>query len=166
MNAIQKFTSTICDHDVTVSTMMVGDAPWFCAKDVATALGYGNPWQAILHNVDEEDRAQLKDVKPLPDRGLLQRKEGAQGFISESGLYSLIMASQKPTAKAFQRWVTRDVLPSIRKTGQYTINAQPEVTKKRVALEIVEFDERINSSKRRCIDGGYTAVEASWVAHC
>ena len=57
---IQKFTSTICNHDVIVSTMMVGDTPWFCARDVTTALGYANPWQTIIHKVDEGDGAQLK----------------------------------------------------------------------------------------------------------
>ena len=62
MNAIQKFTSTICDQDVTVSTMMVGEAPWFCARDVAAALGYANPQQAIRAHVDDEDRAQFKDL--------------------------------------------------------------------------------------------------------
>ena len=52
---------------------MVNDEPWFRAKDVATALGYAKPWQAVIHNVDEEDRAQLKDFKPLPGRGLLEQ---------------------------------------------------------------------------------------------
>ena len=159
MNAIQKFTNTICDQDVTVSTMMVGDTPWFCAKDVGAALGYANPRQAILHNVDEQDRAQLKDLMGLPHSPIPEYHEGAQVFISESGLYSLIMTSQKPTAKAFQRWVTRDILPSIRKTGQYTMNAATEVTKKREELEVVEIEERIQSAneriesaKRRCIE--------------
>ena len=69
------------------------------------------------------------------------------------------MASHKPTAKAFQRWVTRGVLPSIRRTGQYTMNAATEVTKKREELEVVEIEERIQSAseriesaKRRCIE--------------
>ena len=76
MNAIQKFTNTICDHGVTIPTTMVGDAPWFCAKDVATALGYANPWQAISHNVDEEDRAQLKDLRLLSGSIMLEHDEG------------------------------------------------------------------------------------------
>ena len=73
MNAIQKFTNTICDHDATISTTMVGGAPWFCAKDVATALGYANPRQAVRHNVDEQDCTQLKDFKGLPDSLLLEQ---------------------------------------------------------------------------------------------
>ena len=154
---IQKFTSTICDNDITVAAVMVDGAPWFCAKDVATALGYANPQQAVRHNVDDADRAQLKDLRVLCGSTQPEHNEGAQAFISESGLYSLILASQKPAARAFQRWVTRDVLPSIRKTGQYTI--QPEVTKKRVALEIVELDERIKGSKRRCIEEGTLSLQ-------
>ena len=55
---IQRFHHT---HDVSVATTMVNDEPWFRAKDVAAALGYANPHQAIRHNVDERDRSQLKD---------------------------------------------------------------------------------------------------------
>ena len=62
---VQKFTSTICDNDITVAAVMVDGAPWFCAKDVATALGYANPQQAVRHNVDDADRAQLKDLRVL-----------------------------------------------------------------------------------------------------
>ena len=76
MNAIQKFTSTICDQDVTVSTIMVGEAPWFCARDVAAALGYANPQQTICHNVDEEDRAQLKDLMVLSHSTIPEYHEG------------------------------------------------------------------------------------------
>ena len=83
---IQKFTNTICDNDITVAAMMVDGAPWVCAKDVATALGYANPRQAIIHNVDEQDRAQFKDLGSLRDRPLPEYHEGAQAFISESGL--------------------------------------------------------------------------------
>ena len=62
---IQKFTNTICDNDITVAAVVVDGAPWFCAKDVATALGYANPQQAVRHNVDDADRAQLKDLRVL-----------------------------------------------------------------------------------------------------
>ena len=92
MNAIQKFTSTICDQDVTVSPIIVGGAPWFCARDVAAALGYANPQQTNRHKVDEDDRAQLKDLMVLPHSTIPEYHEG-QVFISESGLYSLILAS-------------------------------------------------------------------------
>ena len=133
---------------------MVNGEPWFRAKDVAAALGYANPHQAIRHNVDERDRSQLKDLMVLKfstipeDLESPEYHEGAQVFISETGLYSLIMSSQKTEAKAFQRWVTSEVLPSIRKSGRYTVS--PQIANKRVELEIIEIDERSKSSKRRC----------------
>ena len=69
-------------------------------------------------------RRKLADLMVLSDSTILNYRQGAQIFISESGLYSLIMRSNKPEAKLFQRWVTKDVLPSIRKTGQYTAPPQ------------------------------------------
>ena len=131
---------------------MVNDEPWFRAKDVAAALGYANPHQAIRHNVDERDRSQLKDLMVLKFSTTSEYHEGTQVFISESGLYSMILGSQKPEAKTMHRWVTYEVLPSIRKTGQYSLNSHPELTKKRVELEIAEIDERIEHAKRRCIE--------------
>ena len=156
---MQSFEHMICERNVSLHTIVVGGVPWFRAKDVATALGYANPWQAVLHNVDEGDRAQLKDFKHLPGRGLLQRNEGAQTFISESGLYSLILASQKPMAKAFQRWITNEVLPSIRKTGQYTLDTGADMSKKRAELEMAEIDERIQTCKRRCNEEKQRCIE-------
>ena len=120
MTEIQCFSHTLHNRDILVSAIMVNGEPWFRAKDIAIALGYVNPCQAVRHNVDERDRSQLKDFKELKFSLPLQRNEGAQVFISESGLYSLILGSQKPEAKAMHRWVTYEVLPSIRKkTRQY-----------------------------------------------
>ena len=123
--------------------------PWFIAKEVATLLGYENTKQAILVNVDEEDQKllsfdeckQLFGQKSTSDetientddsRGLSDRPRNnsininSQGmkFINESGLYTLIARSNKPEARRFQRWVTSEVLPSIRKTGSYNIQPQ------------------------------------------
>ncbi|MGB2338782.1 MAG: BRO-N domain-containing protein [Flavobacteriaceae bacterium] len=147
---------------------MVNDEPWFRAKDVAAALGYANPHQAIRHNVDERDRSQLKDLMVLTGSTISEcvespeYHEGAQVFISETGLYSLIMSSQKTEAKAFQRWVTSEVLPSIRKSGRYTVS--PQIANKRVELEIIEIDERIKSSKRRCIEEGILSMQRCGLA--
>ena len=80
---------------------MVNDEPWFRAKDVAAALGYANPHQAIRHNVDERDPSQLKDLMVLKcstipeDLESPEYHEGAQVFISETGQYPLILSSQK-----------------------------------------------------------------------
>lgn len=86
-------------------------APWFNAKDVCNVLGFGNARQALDTHVDTEDVQKLDTLTP----GGRQR----QNHINESGLYALILGSTKPEAKRFKRWVTTDVLPSIRKTGGY-----------------------------------------------
>lgn len=85
--------------------------PWFNATDVCDALGMGNPSQAIKSHVDAEDLQKLETLSAGGNQ--------LQNHINESGLYSLIMGSRKPEAKRFKRWVTSEVLPSIRKTGAY-----------------------------------------------
>lgn len=97
--------------------------PWFVGKGVATALGYSNAKDAIASHVDTEDRTVIQRSRfptlEIPNRGLT--------IINESGLYSLILSSKLPTAKQFRRWVTGEVLPSIRKAGGY-ITGQAELT--------------------------------------
>ena len=94
----------------------------FVGKDVAEILGYKDTDKAIRDHVDAEDQELLKPADlaglKIPNRGLI--------FINESGLYSLIFGSQLPEAKKFTRWVTSEVLPSIRKTGSYSV-AKEEV---------------------------------------
>ena len=86
-------------------------SPWFNANEICNVLGFGNPWQAISTHVDGED---LQKLEVLGNGG----KQMAN-HINESGLYTLIFGSTKPEAKRFKRWVTSEVLPSIRKTGGY-----------------------------------------------
>ena len=83
----------------------------FVGKDVATALGYTNTLKAIRDHVDSEDKGVNEMVTPGGNQRVL--------FINESGLYSLILSSKLPQAKAFKRWVTAEVLPQIRQTGGY-----------------------------------------------
>jgi X-X-X-Leu-X-X-Gly heptad repeat protein len=89
--------------------------PWFVAKDISKALGYSNSPDALKKHVDAEDKRVLQKSQnatfDIPTRGL--------AIINESGLYCLIMSSKSPQAKAFKRWVTSEVLPSIRKHGAY-----------------------------------------------
>ena len=87
--------------------------PWFVGKDVARRLGYINHRKALRDHVDEEDR---KDGVTIRDS--IGRDQEVT-FINESGLYSLVLSSKLPQAKAFKRWVTAEVLPQIRKTGGY-----------------------------------------------
>ena len=90
----------------------VNNEPWFVGKDVAMILGYERPTKAVLDHVDNED----KDEVPIQDTiGRMQNTP----VINESGLYSLVLSSKLPTAKKFKRWVTSEVLPSIRKHGAY-----------------------------------------------
>lgn len=89
---------------------------WFNATDVCDALEMGNPSQAIKSHVDAEDLQKLETLTA----GGRQR----QNHVNESGLYALILGSTKDEAKKFKRWVTSDVLPSIRKTGTYSAPAQ------------------------------------------
>lgn len=89
--------------------------PWFVGRDVAEALGCANTKDALASHADEEDKRIIQRSEnatfDIPNRGLT--------IINESGLYSLILSSKLPSAKAFKRWVTSEVLPSIRKTGGY-----------------------------------------------
>ena len=88
----------------------------FVGKDVATALGYAKPQNALATHVDKED----KSTAPIQGTAYETRVT----LINESGLYALILSSKLPQAKAFKRWVTSEVLPSIRKTGRYELPQQ------------------------------------------
>ena len=92
---------------------MIKNEPWFAGKDVAEALQYTNPLKAIRDHVDDEDKGVNESFTPGGTQETI--------FINESGLYSLIFSSQLAEAKKFKHWVTSEVLPSIRKTGSYTL---------------------------------------------
>ena len=94
-----------------IRTVEIGGEPWFVSKDMADILGYTNTAKAIRDHVDDEDK--------LTERIVLSGQNREVIFINESGLYSLILSSKLPNAKAFKRWVTSEVLPSIRKHGLY-----------------------------------------------
>lgn len=116
MNANTNYvTKEFLFNDQQVRTVVRDGEPWFVGKDVAIVLGYGNTKDALLSHIDEEDRVILQRSEnatfEIPNRGLT--------IINESGLYSLIVSSKLPTAKDFKRWVTSEVLPTIRKHGAY-----------------------------------------------
>ena len=104
-------------EDNEVRTQTINGEPWFVGKDVADILGYSNPAKAIRDHVDDEDKGQNDTFTP----GGMQ----IMTIVNESGLYSLVFKSQLPSAKRFKRWVTSEVLPTIRKTGSYQIPADP-----------------------------------------
>lgn len=100
-----------------VRVVLKDGEPWFVGKDVAEVLGYKDPDQALRKNIEEDDKDLFKSVHEtvlnfdIPNRGLI--------IINESGLYSLMLRSKLPQAREFKRWVTSEVLPSIRKHGGY-----------------------------------------------
>lgn len=100
----------------TVRTTAINDEPWFVGKDVAIALGYERPTDAARKHIDPEDRGVAKIETPSGTQEMT--------VINESGLYSLILSSKLPNAKKFKRWVTSEVLPTIRKTGGYVNDTQ------------------------------------------
>lgn len=94
-----------------IRSIVIDDQPWFVGKDVAVALGYAEPNKAVREHVDEDD----KGVSKMDTRG------GKQNIIiiNESGVYSLVFGSKLESARKFKRWVTSEVLPTIRKHGAY-----------------------------------------------
>ena len=111
------------ENEITV--IKCRDDIWFKAKQVATLLGYLDPGRSIRQNVDPEDRISLEKLigkgegESPPSPPLVSNFQGSTLYLNESGLYGLIFGSKLESAKAFKRWVTKDVLPSIRKTGRY-----------------------------------------------
>lgn len=94
-----------------IRSVEIDGEPWLVGKDVVAALGYQNPSEELTDHVDDEDKLNNETLSSLGQRG--------GWLINESGLYSLILSSKLPSAKKFKRWVTSEVLPSIRKTGGY-----------------------------------------------
>lgn len=131
INEMENMTENVAENVLTftnvefgsIRVMEIDGQPWFVGKDVAESLGYANTKDAIKTHVDIEDKKIIqKSYFPtleIPNRGMTT--------INESGLYSLIMSSKLPTAKQFKRWVTSEVLPSVRNNGGY-IAKQEELT--------------------------------------
>lgn len=112
MNELKNFTF----EDQQIRVLTIEGEPWFVGKDVAEVLGYSNSRKAIADHVDSED----KGVTKCYTLGGTQQTT----IINESGLYSLILSSKLPDAKKFKRWVTSEVLPTIRKHGAYMTDAK------------------------------------------
>lgn len=117
---------------------------FFIGKEVAEKLGYINPHKAIRDHIDSEDKRTERFVHPS---GGVQ----ATIIINESGLYSFILSSKLQQAKAFKRWVTKDVLPSIRKNGGY-INNQENLTKEEILAGAVLLANNLIAEKDKVIE--------------
>lgn len=114
MNDLAIFENPEFGH---IRGLKIEGEPWFVGKDIAEALGYADTAAALKKHVDDEDKKLFK----ADDLPTLKTSNYGAYLINESGLYSLMLKSKLPGAKKFKRWVTSEVLPSIRKTGAYSM---------------------------------------------
>ena len=153
-NQIMEFTN---EQFGKIRTTLIDGEPWFISRDVAIALGYSNPNKAVKDHVDEED-------KGITNRYTLGGNQNL-GIINESGLYSLILSSKLPNAKVFKRWVTSEVLPSIRKTGSY---ATPEaiyktlIEPKNLIIVLETLAEEQAKNKKLTAENAVLSVKAKY----
>ena len=122
-----------------VRTVEIDSDLWFVGKDVAEILGYERDTKAVVDHVDEDDRINI-DGKTQSQFGIDLGQRGGW-LINESGLYSLILSSKLPNAKAFKRWVTSEVLPSIRKHGGY-ISGQAEMSPEELMAKALQVAQK------------------------
>lgn len=128
-----------------IRTLEIDGEPWFVGKDVATALGYAKPENAVSNHVDSEDKTSTL----IQGSGSNYKSKAI--IINESGLYSLILGSKLDGAKRFKRWVTSEVLPAIRKTGAYATDSKAAEIKMR-ELRVKEMNAQarlLNAETRR-----------------
>lgn len=126
----------------SIRTMELDGKPYFVGKDVAEVLGYTDPQKAIKMHIDDEDKLTRQIVVSGQNRNMF--------IINESGLYSLILSSKLPKAKEFKRWVTSEVLPTIRKHGMYATDEllnNPDFAIKVFQTLKEERDKRIQLEK-------------------
>lgn len=115
--------------------------PWFVAKDVCNALGLTNTTEA-LRGLDNDEVSNITNSEVAQNGGRSPR------IVSEPGFYKLVMRSRKPEAKAFQRWVTHEVLPSIRKRGGYMASVKDETPEETMARAFILAKETIERKNR------------------
>lgn len=119
-----------------IRTVEINGEPWFVGKDVAAALGYSDTDKAIRAHVDDDDKLTRQFGGSGQSRNLI--------IINESGLYSLILSSTLPSARQFKRWITSEVLPSLRQNGSYSVSDQaiPEASAGGVA-DLIRITRRV-----------------------
>lgn len=135
MNELQIFKSPEFGQ---LRTIIKDDEIWFVGKDVASVLGYSNPLKAIRDHVDDDDKGMNETFTPAGGKQQTL-------FINESGLYSLALSSKLPKAKEFKRWITKEVIPSIRKYGGY-------IAKPLNQLDILEKSIQIMKEQQRRLE--------------
>lgn len=138
MNNLQIFKN---EEFGSIRTVVIDNEPWLVGKDVAVILGYSNPQKAIRDHVDDEDRT-MNDLFTVNGTSPI--------LVNESGLYSLILSSKLATAKRFKRWVTSEVLPSIRQNGGYIAN-QENMTPEQIVANALIVAQNIIQQKDKQI---------------
>lgn len=142
-----------------VRTLSIDGEPWFVGKDVAAILGYAKPLNALATHIDEDES--LK-------QGLIDSMGREQNaiFINESGLYSLVLSSKLPTAKAFKRWITHDVIPSIRKNGGYIAGQESMTAEELMAKALLvakkTIEEKEAELSRKQVENAIMAPKADY----
>lgn len=138
MNELKTIT-----HDAfgEIRTLQINGEPWFVAKDVTNVLGYTNASKAISDHVDEDEKVNNETLSSLGQRGGV--------LINESGLYSLIIGSKLPSAKQFKKWITSEVLPSIRKHGGYVAGQETMSNEEFMAKALMMAQSVIEDKNKR-----------------
>ena len=136
-----------------IRTVVRQGEPWFVAADVCKVLELSNP-TVTVERLDEDERAKLN-----------LGRQGEGTIVNEPGLYSLVLGSRKPEAKAFKRWITHEVIPSIRKTGGYTVKADPAKNLRAEAMLLnarsrasgmwYKFAELVNAAEHKQLCASY-----------
>ena len=147
MNEVMTFSN---NEFGKVREITIDGEPWFVGKDVASCLGYTNSRKTIADHVDDED----KGVTKCDTLGGSQEVT----VINESGMYALIFGSKLDSAKRFKRWVTHDVLPSIRKTGLYSVSTE-------TMMEKINNLENMVAELAKSLSAPRESVQASQVAY-
>ena len=127
-----------------IRTTQLNNEPWFIAKDVTDALGYQNGRKAVADHVDEEDKAAVTIRYDSQNRNVT--------VINESGLYCLVLCSKLENAKKFRRWITKEVIPQIMRTGQYSVEGMVPKTFSealRLAADLQEEKERLELENKQ-----------------
>ncbi|MGS2651527.1 BRO family protein [Staphylococcus aureus] len=140
MQALQTFNF----EELPVRTLEVDGEPYFIGKDVADILGYANGRDALSKHVDAEDKLTSQIATAGQNRNVT--------IINESGLYSLIFSSKLENAKRFKRWVTSEVLPTLRKTGAYQVPSDPMQALRLMFEATEETKQEIKNVKDDVID--------------
>ena len=137
MNTLTSFNN---DQFGQVRSVLIDGEPWFVAADVCRALDIRNSRDAVAR-LDDDEKGVVSTDTPGGEQKL--------SFINEPGLYTLVLGSRKPEAKAFKRWITHEVIPSIRKTGAYSVKLSPAEQLVRQAQMLLEQEKRLATVENR-----------------